>query len=92
MADPGRLSGGGVVTLDEFIDVIAHELALPTRPGCDAALGDDLGFDSLQMYELLIVVENLGIEVDERAWFAAATLRECYELYCVEQSLGGYVE
>ena len=66
------------------LDLTADELPV------DAKFVDDLGFDSLLVYELIVVVEEqcdvyLGDEpLDIRAW----TLRDVYEHVCLIRQHG----
>jgi len=47
----------------EFYRHLAAELEWGGAPGRDTALLEDLGMDSLRILEILLVVEELGVEL-----------------------------
>jgi acyl carrier protein len=75
-----------MLSIAEFCTFIHEVLELDAPPEPDANLVDDLGFDSIRLYEMLVAVEDLGVEVDEVEWTQAISLNECYRLYCVAAS------
>jgi acyl carrier protein len=69
-------------TSEEFVSYIAHAIGLTPPVTLDSDLVVDLGFDSLMTYELLVAVEDLGVEVSEDEWLDAVTVRDCFTIYC----------
>jgi acyl carrier protein len=70
------------MTMDEFVVLVAGELDLdPASVTPDARLAADLGLDSVGVYELVLVLEDRGVDLlDEQLdqlvtvgdWYAAS--------------------
>jgi acyl carrier protein len=71
-----------VLTYEQFWSLLDRELALDCEcPGRDAVLSDDLGLDSLQLIELVVVMEELGAEVFEDLLPVLVTADDLYRHY-----------
>jgi acyl carrier protein len=65
----------------EFVEYVKDLLDLSTCPTLDTGLFDDIGLDSLSVYELLVAFEdNLGVELDESAWASAETIGDYFTI------------
>ena len=74
---------GGPVPLQEFVDYLTTELGVEDGRNADIDLDlASVGFDSVRMYELLMAVEDLGVELNEASLSQIGTLRQAYEVYC----------
>lgn len=71
----------GCLSEDEFIAYMVAVLILPFRPSMESRLVEDLALDSVAVYELLIAVEELGVEVSEEMWVESETVEACYRSY-----------
>ena len=69
----------------EFCDALARELDLPAiaAHGCDdTRLVDDLAFDSLLTFEMLLVVEaSAGVMLPDALVSQLITLGDVYDVY-----------
>jgi acyl carrier protein len=70
-----------MLSADAFVTYMVDVLLLPERPSMSSRLLEDLALDSLAVYELLIAVEELGVEVNEEVWVESATVEDCYRSY-----------
>jgi acyl carrier protein len=53
----GSANGG----FEDFVALLRSRITLPADPvGRDARLAEDLGFDSIAMFELLVMLEETG--------------------------------
>lgn len=68
---------------DAFADALGAELELPVSNVCaDTRLADDLGFDSVLLFELLLVIEEwTGVLLPEALLGQLLTVGDVYELY-----------
>jgi acyl carrier protein len=75
--------------LDSHVEAFAAEFRLDSCPA-DARLVEDLGFDSLQMLQLVYFLEDrFGVELDEtRIPFADLTVRDTHEIGVVAAAGG----
>jgi len=73
----------GTLTFDAFADALFAELELPAASGCaDLRLVDDLGFDSVLLFELLLVIEDwIGVLLPEALLGQLVTVGDVYEVY-----------
>jgi acyl carrier protein len=69
---------------DAFADLLLSELALPIAPlGPDTLLREDLGFDSVLSFELLLVIEDwVGALLPEALLSQLLTVGDVYDVYC----------
>jgi acyl carrier protein len=70
-----------VLTEGQFLSYVSDALELAVALSMETRLFEDLAFDSLDVYELLALVEELGVEVDEEQWAQASTMGDCYRCY-----------
>jgi acyl carrier protein len=75
-----RTTDEAVVEVD-FYRHLAEELEWDSAPGPETALLADLGLDSLRVLEILLVVEELGVEVADEEVPAWETLGDIYQSY-----------
>jgi acyl carrier protein len=67
---------------EEFLAYLGSELEIPQDSLQDStALINDLGFDSIQVLDLIVVIEELGLEIPEEWFPAIGTLGEAYNVY-----------
>ena len=71
------------LALDAFADALFAELELPPVGGCaDTRLVDDLAFDSVLLFELLLVIEDwIGVLLPEALLGQLVTVGDVYEVY-----------
>jgi acyl carrier protein len=75
------IGGTQVLGSEEFMEYVREVLEIPQALELNTNLFEDLGFDSLMTYELLVAVEDLGVEVEEEQWLNAQTIGDCFDLY-----------
>lgn len=66
---------------EQFLTCVMATLQLPSIPSMVTRLYEDLALDSLAVYELLVTIEDLGVEVNEERWVRSATIGDCYQTY-----------
>lgn len=64
----------------QFLAYVAAVLQIPAI-SMEVRLYEDLALDSLGIYELLVAVEDLGVELPEAEWVSSATVGDCYRTY-----------
>jgi acyl carrier protein len=64
----------------EFHSVVAAELGLP-EDDLRALTFEQLGLDSLQLFEIDLVVEELGVLLDEETFMTARRVADIYAAY-----------
>jgi hypothetical protein len=73
-----------LLTQQQFLRAVAEALDLdPDSTAADHRVGPDLGFDSVLVLELLLVVEELGAELPEQLDVPDLTLGDLYAFYAV---------
>ena len=74
------------VGLERFLAYVAAEMSwdMPLSPA--TTLDDDLFVDSVARYELLCVVEDLGVMLDEAELGAWRTVGDLYDAYTAAPS------
>jgi len=69
-------------SISDFIQYLGETLEKDMSGVTGASdLREDLAFDSLAMLEVLIVVEELGVEVDEARLAAIVTIGDLFDMY-----------
>jgi len=64
------------------VEVFADSFALPAGVGAGTRLLDDLGFDSLQMFEIALLLEDTGGHiVPDGVLNALVTIGDVYDTY-----------
>ena len=68
---------------DAFVDLMLVELGLPALPLRDETrLVEELGFDSVLMFELLLVIEDwIGVMLPEALIGQFVTAGDVYDIY-----------
>lgn len=70
---------------DQFRAYVANEVALPPEAiPFNADLREDVGLDSIQMFLLLIAVEDLGVWFPEEMLAQVVTLEDAYHHYVTQ--------
>lgn len=75
--------GMALLSLEAFANLFSAEFGvsnvLPT-----SRLVDDLTLDSLDLYRVLVLLEELGAKVDDdRPFDEGVTVAQIYQMYCV---------
>lgn len=68
------------LSLTDFADRIATELDLPVDALLNATF-EELGFDSLHLFELDLIVEEIGVLLPEESFIGLRRLSDVYEAY-----------
>jgi acyl carrier protein len=72
----------GVLTVDDFSKLVAEHFELdPAQVRPDALVTADLGLDSIGVYELLMMVEDLGVDLGDEQLESLRTVQDWYEAY-----------
>jgi len=72
-----------MLSYDDFWPRVQDALALPRGDVApEARLDGDLGFDSLSMAELVVLLPELGARVPEGLVTSVVTAADVYTLYC----------
>lgn len=75
-------NGAAPLPIEEFCVLIAREFDLEPDEVCpESRLVEDLGFDSVQMYELLCILEELGCYLEDGTFAATVTVDDTYFHY-----------
>jgi acyl carrier protein len=71
------------LSFDAFADALFAELELPpASAGADTMLSDELGFDSVLLFEMLLVIEDwTGVLLPEALLGQLLTVGDVYEVY-----------
>ena len=70
------------MTVDDFSKLVAEHFDLdPALGDPEALVAADLGLDSIGVYELLMVVEDLGVDLTDEQLDQLRTLHDWYEAY-----------
>lgn len=66
----------------EFLILLCEYLDLAEGSRLEDRLIEDAGFDSLQMYELIVLLEELGnAELEESMYTSIRTFEDAYRIY-----------
>jgi acyl carrier protein len=76
------------VPLEAFLDYVAGEMSWDQPVSGSTELDEDLSVDSVARYELLCVVEDLGVVLDESRLGEWQTLGDLYRAYAGAPSSG----
>ena len=72
----------GAMTVDEFSKLVAEHFDLdPARVHPDALVAADLGLDSIGVYELLMIVEDQGVDLTDEQLDQLRTVGDWYDAY-----------
>lgn len=70
------------LSFDEFKDVLSDVLKVnPDKVAPEAYFITDLGVDSIRMVELLLRIQELGINVSPDAGWRIQTVKDAYDYY-----------
>ena len=73
---------GNPVSFDDFVRRVARELALETEELTATSLADVPGFDSLRMFELDLVLDEMGAVLRDEQLEGLVTIYDAYDAYC----------
>jgi acyl carrier protein len=74
--------GDGPVPFDEFRRIIADQLQVEeARVVRDASFLDDLFADSIQLVELMLRLEEMGVHIPLESAWEVETVGDAYHLY-----------
>jgi acyl carrier protein len=72
----------GAMTVDDFSKLVAEQFDLdPALVHPDALVAADLGLDSIGVYELLMLVEDQGVDLTDEQLDQLRTVRDWYDTY-----------
>jgi acyl carrier protein len=72
----------GVLTIDDFTKLIAEHFEMdPVTVRPDALVTADLGLDSIGVYELLMIVEDRGVDLTDEQLDQLRTVQDWYDAY-----------
>jgi acyl carrier protein len=75
-------TGDGPVPFDEFRRIIADHLQVEeARVERDASFLDDLFADSIQLVELMLRLEEMGVPIPLESAWEVETVGDAYQLY-----------
>jgi len=78
------------MTFEAFQAYLGGELELdPALLRPEATFREELDFDSVRLFELLIAVEDLGIELQEELFEHILTVDDAYHYYVTKAEHGG---
>jgi acyl carrier protein len=78
-----------ILTFPQFQNYLGEELELdPATLRAEATLREELDFDSVRLYELLIAVEDLGVEFPEELFEHILTIDDAYHFYVTKSQHG----
>jgi acyl carrier protein len=71
------------LSFSQFVSYIFQELEVPTPVGIDREnlLAGDLELDSIQVFEMICIVEDFGVEIPDEALFNMASIGDLYDEY-----------
>jgi acyl carrier protein len=70
------------MTVDDFTKLIAEHFDLdPAQVHSDALVTADLGLDSIGVYELLMIVEDLGVDLTDEQLDQLRTINDWHDAY-----------
>jgi len=74
-----------VFSLDRFLEVIQEHFKLAELPSGSALVIDDLGFDSLDLLHLMVLLETMlpNFELPEQLDLDDLTLLDAYHYYSI---------
>lgn len=71
-----------LLTFEQFRSVIAKELMVPKdKVVPQASFVEDLLVDSIRMVEMMLKLEEMGMEIPLEAAWSIETVKDAYELY-----------
>jgi acyl carrier protein len=68
------------LSLADFADRIASDMDMPVEALLNATF-EELGFDSLHLFELDLIVEEIGVLLPEEAFIGLRNLSDVYAAY-----------
>ena len=75
-------SNPGVLTFEEFRDIIARELMVAKEKVIpDASFIEDLLVDSIRMVEIMLKLEDMGMSIPLEAAWSIETVGDAYQQY-----------
>lgn len=78
----GGTTPAGVLGIDDFIRFLAEHFDLdPSSVRADALVTTDLGLDSIGVFELVMIVEDLGVDLTDEQLDQLATVQHWYDAY-----------
>ena len=75
-----------MLSRDDFVDAVAAAMSL-SRDELSSMSFEEMGLDSIQLYELDLFVESLGVLLPEGVLTSMERIDHAYEAYAVEVSL-----
>jgi hypothetical protein len=70
------------LSFPEFVSYVGAELGIQMPSAdCDIVIGVDLEVDSITMLEMVVAIEDLGVELPADIFLTAGSLRDVYAEY-----------
>ena len=74
--------GQGRITIEEFRRIIARELQIEeSRVVDDASFVEDLAADSIKLVEMMLRMEEIGIDIPLESAWEVQTVGDAYRVY-----------
>jgi acyl carrier protein len=74
--------GNDALTFDDFARLVAEHFDMdPVHVRPDSVVTADLGLDSIGVYELVMIVEDLGIDLTDEQLDQLRTVQDWYDAY-----------
>lgn len=83
------MSGLDELSFSEFVSYVGTELGIemPSSDG-DIVIGVDLELDSITMLEMVVAIEDLGVQLPADIFLTAGSLRGVYSEYLLALGAG----
>lgn len=76
-----------MLSRNEFVRAVASSMSLPEGE-LSSLTFEELGLDSIQLYELDLVVESFGVLLPENVLISMERIDDVYQAYVVEFPVG----
>lgn len=65
----------------DFVSLVGTVLDADRDATADSRIREDLGCDSISIYEVFVIMDDMEIPVDEERWASALLVRDWYQMY-----------
>lgn len=78
----GHATPVGALSIDDFALLLSEHFELePSVVTADAVVTSDLGLDSIGVFELVMIVEDLGVDLTDEQLAQLATVQDWHAAY-----------